>query len=564
MSVTMRAAGTSAVLIECGDLEEALSTCRTLTNAVEAGHLAADDLVPAARTVLVVGGEAHHPRRLISKLERLIASKSGLEIQPSTCADTLVPVVYEGDDLENVANLTGLSIQHVIERHTAASYTVAFTGFAPGFAYLSGGDPLLNVPRHGSPRLRIRPGSVGIAGQFSGIYPRESPGGWQILGFTERVMWDERREQPAALLLGNRVRFLAKREHTEAINPATCTAERSSTCAADNTKEPTDNPNTTSTQARAKLKVLKPGLQSLIEDVGRSGVTGLGVGQSGAATPRAYRHANRLVGNRPNAAAIELCAGEFSLEALADAVLAITGAERSARIIGPLGTRTAPHDAAFRLSTGEQLTLSSPQRGWRTIVGVRGGIAAPHSLGSRSYDLLAKLGPQPLVSGQELAISTEELQAVSLPDSPDPPHLPVSGERTTLRVLIGPRDNWFDSDSLATLTSATWEVTPHSDRVGVRLAGPSLTRAPSFINRELPSEGMVLGGIQVPPDGQPVLFLVDHPVTGGYPVIAVVHEDDVELAAQLQPGCFVAFVATEASLSPMNDQEDSTCPSPRS
>lgn len=270
----------------------------------------------------------------------------------------------------------------------------------------------------------------------------------------------------------------------------------------------------------------------------------MGVGGSGAAPRRAYRLANRLVGNRAGAAALELGHGGFAAEALGAAVIALTGAERSARISGPYGERAAPHAAPFRLSAGEHLTLGPPLRGLRTMLGIRGGVSAPEILGSRSRDTLAGLGPEPLAAGDEIFVLDDGRHPVSAPWTANVP-LPAVGEETAIRVVLGPRDGWFTAAALTLLSGESWEVTPRSDRVGARLSGSPLTRAPGFGERELPSEGMPLGAIQVPPDGQPVLFLADRPLTGGYPVIAVVHDDDLELAAQLAPGCLVRFVPAD-------------------
>lgn len=533
--VAIRRAGSSAVLIDCGDLERALETFGALARARENGELDVVDLVPAAETVLVAGGEARDAQRLAPKLRRLIEAGGGADRRGEPIPETVIPVHYTGEDLAEVAALTGLSVQQVVERHTAAAYTVAFTGFAPGFAYLSGGDPALAVPRRSTPRPRIQPGSVGLAGPFSGVYPRESPGGWQIIGFTELPMWDLDRDPPAALITGGTVRFVAERERAVGSGGASVPMP------AARTPERTAN-------RSPSLKVIDPGLQTLVEDAGRSGVSGMGVGESGAADRRAYGLANRLVGNRAGAAAVELGHGDFAVEALMPTVLAVSGAERIGRITGPYGTRTAPHATPFRLSAGERLTLGAPSRGLRTVLGVRGGVDAPVVLGSRSRDTLAGLGPEPLVAGGELAVADDAIRAVGVPEIGESRRLPAVGQETVLRVVLGPRDDWFDRAARDAFAHESWEVTPRSDRVGVRLTGAPVERAPEYLGRELPSEGMVLGAIQVPPDGQPVLFLADRPLTGGYPVIAVVHEDDIDLAAQLAPGCRVRFAPVAADL----------------
>ncbi|WP_205881486.1 carboxyltransferase domain-containing protein [Leucobacter coleopterorum] len=328
-------AGSAAMLIECGTLDRALQVFASLIAAREHGELDVAELVPAAETVLVIGGEARDPLTLNAKLRDLLASSGSASARTTSGAETVIPVFYRGEDLNEVAILTGMSPEQVVERHTAANYTVAFTGFAPGFAYLSGGDPLLEVPRRATPRPRILPGSVGLAGRFSGVYPRESPGGWQIIGHTDHPMWDLDRAQPAALLAGERVRFVSQRERVIASGAGTShNAPVEGLVSEPAGLKP--NPQTPS----PALMVIDAGLQTLIEDAGRKGVAGMGVGQSGTSVRHAYHQANRLVGNQPGAATLELSHGGFAVDAIDTVVLALTGAP--ARHTSPAPSAHAP------------------------------------------------------------------------------------------------------------------------------------------------------------------------------------------------------------------------------
>jgi KipI family sensor histidine kinase inhibitor len=198
--------GDSAVLIEVASIDDVLALQRSLRDEPVAG---VEDLVPGARTLLVV---ASSPRHLPAVGERVAARAEGLDAGPGARVDgpvIEVGVDYDGPDLGEVASLTGLSPEEVVAAHTGMPWTVAFAGFAPGFAYLVGGDPRLEVPRRADPRERVPAGAVGLAGQFSGIYPRESPGGWQLIGRTSAVLWDLDRDPPALLVPGARVRFTA-------------------------------------------------------------------------------------------------------------------------------------------------------------------------------------------------------------------------------------------------------------------------------------------------------------------------------------------------------------------
>lgn len=195
--------GDSALLIECASTAEVLALSETLRQAALPDVV---DIVPGARTVLVTVAEPGRQGSVRAHLAGLAVESTE---QPSTAAEVVLDVVYDGVDLGEVADRVGMSAAEVVEAHTGTPWQVGFGGFAPGFAYLIGGDPRLNVPRRAEPRTRVPAGTVGLAGEFSGVYPRESPGGWQLIGRTEAVLWDIDRAQPALLRPGMRVRFRA-------------------------------------------------------------------------------------------------------------------------------------------------------------------------------------------------------------------------------------------------------------------------------------------------------------------------------------------------------------------
>ncbi|AUG76473.1 Allophanate hydrolase subunit 2 [Kitasatospora sp. MMS16-BH015] len=278
------------------------------------------------------------------------------------------------------------------------------------------------------------------------------------------------------------------------------------------------------------VRVLQPGYGATVQDLGRPGHGALGVSPSGAADPDSLRLANRLVGNEESAAALECLLGGLVLAFDHHATVALTGAPCPARA----GGRPVGPNAPVRLAPGEQLRLGTATDGLRVYVAVRGGLDTPAVLGSRSTDTLSGLGPERLAAGGLLPVGdrTTGWPAVDLAPRRALPAEPL------LRILPGPRDDWFTPAALAALCAAPYTVTEQSDRIGMRLAGPALERVRPG---ELPSEGTVAGALQVPPSGRPILFLADHPVTGGYPVIAVVHEDDLPLAAQTRPGRTLRF-----------------------
>lgn len=268
------------------------------------------------------------------------------------------------------------------------------------------------------------------------------------------------------------------------------------------------------------LTVLEPGPLTTVQDFGRPGQGALGVGRSGACDRGAHRLANALVGNHPTLATLEVTLGGLTLVGDTDLTVALTGARCP-------GTA---HLAPFTLRAGEVLELGMPSAGLRTYVAVRGGIDAEPVLGSRATDVMSGLGPAPLQAGDVLPVGTSArpLPGVDLAPVPEP-----TGGTLRVRVEPGPRRDWFDEAAWEQLLTQTWEVDSRSNRVGVRLTGEPLARRR---DGELVSEGMMRGALQLPPSGLPVLFLADHPVTGGYPVIGYVVEEDVDRCAQLRPG----------------------------
>lgn len=296
------------------------------------------------------------------------------------------------------------------------------------------------------------------------------------------------------------------------------------------------------------LQVIDPGARTLIQDLGRSGVAALGVSPSGAADRGAHRLANRLLGNDTGAATLEVLNGGLVLQALEPVVVAVAGAPVPLTVAG----RPAPCFAAVPVDTGQQMRLGRPEAGLRSYVAVAGGLAVPAVLGSRSTDTLAGLGPAPLVAGDIVQVGhgprpRADRAGLPRPLAPDAQltallmaaafrMLPQGEAR--LQGTWGPRADWFTAAARRALTSVRWEVSLDSDRVGVRCSGPCLERA---VPGELASEATVRGSVQVPPSGQPVILLADHPVTGGYPVIAVLDPAAVDAAAQVRPGDGVRF-----------------------
>jgi KipI family sensor histidine kinase inhibitor len=571
----VRAAGDAALLVEAGQASGAHQDgngAATLAALIRAADLPGMiDVVPAAATVLVsVEPGSWDLAELAARLSALAATAAARPAGADPGAAT-IEVCYDGPDLADVAALTRLTVAEVIARHQAAEYRVGWLGFAPGFAYLTGLAPqLAAVPRLDSPRQLVPAGSVAIAGGLAAVYPAASPGGWRLLGRTVAPLWEPDRDPPALLVPGMRVRFRAVdslpplSDQTRADRPAPDLAAAA--------------PAAATTDAGRRVEVLQPGLLTTVQDLGRAGLGHLGVPASGAADPGSLRLANSLVGNEPGAACLEVTLGRLALRFESDAVVAVTGAPAPVRVDD---AEFFP-GAAVAVGAGSVLRLGAPAAGLRSYVAIDGGFDVRPVLGSRSADGLSGLGPRPLRPGDWLPVGRPRsrqkedrqtrLRTAGPAAGPPPANTVQAGtvqastvqagtvqagtvqagtvqagtvqagtvqaSTVELRAIAGPRDDWFGAAALEALAGANYVVSPASNRTGLRLTGPPLRRVRT---RELPSEGMAAGSLQVTHDGQPILLLADRPTTGGYPVIAVIAAADLGLAGQLRPGQQVRF-----------------------
>lgn len=542
--------GEAALLVDVPDLAAVRALYRALVRDVPPGVV---DVVPAARTVLV---RCASPRD-VPRARSWVRAALDREDTAGTVAQepelVQIPVVYDGQDLADVARWAGISVEEVVARHSGREYEAAFGGFAPGFTYLAGVDPVIAAPRLVTPRTRVPAGSVALAGELTAVYPGESPGGWRLLGTTRARMFDVDRDRPALVAPGARVRFLVAppeavvTARTDVVGPSAGTLDPSAGTVGTRParqdgrgggegrrtghEDPArGGPGAVVQHAGRCVEVLATGPLVLLQDEGRPGLGAIGVGPSGAADLASHALANRLVANPGDAATLEATLGGLVLRFSGAAAVALAGAALPATVDGtPVGMH-----APVAVPDGGVLRLGVPARGLRTYVAVRGGLLARAVLGSRSWDVLAGIGPRPLRAGDALGVG------------PTPPGWPLlgvvpvrhpagelrPGERAVaLQVLPGPRPERFLPGAWHALR-ALRTVTADSNRVALRLDGQAVpTRA-----GDTPPEGLVRGSVQVPPDGRPVLFLADRPVTGGYPVIGVLRDADVDRAAQLRPG----------------------------
>ena len=431
-----------------------------------------------------------------------------------------VPVAYggaDGPDLQDVASFGRCSPEEVIERHTSRAYRVFMLGFLPGFAYMGTVDDTIAAPRRATPRVRVPAGSVGIAGRQTGIYPLDSPGGWQVIGRTAIKPFLPHRTPPSLFGPGDTVRFV----------PVPATALPAT--------EPETPPVATTIAAAARyVTVLRPGLHTTIQDSGRWGSQALGVSVAGAMDRVSYRLANAAVGNAENAATLETTWVGPELRVEHDAVLAVAGAD----LHPTLNDVDVPLERAVPCRAGSLLRFGERRSGARAYVAFDGGLAVPPVLGSRSTHVRSRLGGfdgRPLRAGDrvplgEASISRRLVRVIA-------PSLPKGGIR--LRALPGPQVDEFAPSALDTLQRTRYTVSAESDRMGFRLVGGA--RLESLIGGSMVSDATFAGALQIPPSGDPILLMADRPTTGGYPQIAVVITADLPLAGQLSAGDWVEF-----------------------
>ena len=452
-----------------------------------------------------------------------------------------LPVIYggkDGPDLAHVAALAGCSPATVIERHVARAYRVFMLGFLPGFAYMAPVDDTIAAPRHATPRLRVPAGSVGIAGVQTGVYPRGSPGGWQIIGRTAVSLFDPGAVPPALLAPGDQVRFVPAAAADAVTSPGRITSR--------------PEVDVTPVGHARYVTVVRPGLLTTIQDVGRWGYQDLGVPVSGPMDHVAPRLANALVGNPRDAATLEATWLGPELRMEQETRVAVAGGDLHAT----LDSADVPLHTPVRCRAGSVLRFGDRRSGARAYVAFDGGIAVPRVLGSRATHVLSGLGGfggRALKAGDrvpladrvadlaapraDLSVVHADARAASLAAASDQQARSAGGAR--LRVLPGPQAERFGPSALEVLQSTRYTVSPQSDRMGYRLTGSA--PAPDATSGDMISEAAFVGGVQVPPSGGPILLMADRQTTGGYPQLAVVITADLPLAGQLGPGDWIEF-----------------------
>lgn len=497
------------------------------------------DIVPAYASIGVVYApekivtrQGELPWRVVGEwIERHLDGKAPAASRRTRAGRThVVPVCYGGEagpDLEAVAKATKLTAAEVVKLHSGASYQVAAVGFTPGFPYLWGMPEKLAVARRATPRVRVAAGSVGIGGEQTGIYPRETPGGWHIIGRTTLDLFNPLREDaPSLLAAGDTVKFkpVDKLEAVKAGKPAragSAPARRS-----------------------VGVEIMKPGTLTSVQDLGREGLGAFGVGRGGALDPWAAMVANLAVGNAPDAPVLECTYVGPVLRFTAATVIAVSGAEVNAVAGG----------RPIAVKAGETVDCSAFARGARLYVAVAGGFRAAPVLGGAGTMIGAGFGGfegRALREGDRLACGGQA-------DGPTPPgvtwHLapPIlpRAKKETIEVRLVPGPDWArifkrmgPGGAVRAVESRRFQLSSKSDRMGLRLNGDQPFTAPG--GGEGWSRPVVPGTVQLPPDGLPIVLMGEGQTIGGYAQLGQVASLDLAKLAQARPGAEIVFRVTD-------------------
>jgi KipI family sensor histidine kinase inhibitor len=506
----VRPLGDGAALLDVAGHRQA----QALAAALGREQVCLRDVVPAADTVGLVGqgtSSWHEVAAAASASLRVgeAGSRGDATEEEGGRRRREVPVCFDGEDIDEVAGLAGISREDLVRLLAGTELEVAFLGFMPGFPYLVGlPDQLAALPRRKTARARVPAGSFALAGGYGGIYPVSSPGGWHLIGRTDVLLFEPDRPPFASFQPGDRLRILP----SASVGSSEAARRR--------------------LLDGSSLEVLVTGPLLLVEDGGRSGAACLGVPRAGAAVPVLLRAANAALGNDGTAGALEARGGGAVLRALSDLLVVLAGGGTLA-----VGGREMPRGHVVAVAEGETISLAAPSAGARSVLAVAGGVELDRRFGSVACDAVSGLPPGPLRPGDRLSVGTRRgrpRRLLSLPGTGG------EGRAVELRVVEGPD---LAEESLS-LLSGEWEVTPVSDRTGVRLRrlGGTPARAPGSVVT-VSSHAVVPGAVQLMPGGEAVVLGPDCGPVGGYPVAATVIRADESAVGSLQPGTTVTFRA---------------------
>lgn len=479
----------------------------------------------------------------------------------------LVPCCYGarfGTDLYEVEKYTGLGRDEIINIHSMPEYKIYMLGFLPGFVYLGGMDERIAIPRMQNPRLKILPGSVGIGGNQTGVYPIQSPGGWRMIGATPIEFYNPLRQKPILCEAGEYIKFVPitideyydirrdilnenyfteyviekadKTKRTEKIkNLCSQQKKKSDILIYEKSIKNTDNKDTNNEKDNNICICEIQGALTTIQDKGRIGFQKYGMSVSGAMDMQAYESANYLVGNENDEAVLEmtLYGGTYYFEK--DAVIALTGADMQAMVNDEPIKRYKP----IKIKAKDRISIKMAKQGCRGYMAVSGGFMADKVMGSFSTNLKCKIGGlsgEAIKSGSKIKTGTpsktfEELEKRELA-------IPQYDEKIMIHVIEGPQEEYFTDKGIKSFYENEWIISAQSDRMGYRMEGGVIE---AKNGTDIVSDGIANGSIQIPPNGKPIILLADRQTTGGYAKIATVCSFDLPKLAQAKAGDRVSF-----------------------
>ena len=470
-----------------------------------------DDLIATRHYGLAVFDPTTTTSRDVKKFLREKATQGAASTREAK--RVTLAIVIDGQDLDFASSSSASTVAELAEELKRHPFKIAHFGFSPGFLYLDGLAEKFRLPRRETPRTAISPGSVAIGGNYLGIYSTETPGGWNVIGHTSAQLFDAKRMPPIDLVPGDEVAF----QIVDSLPDAR--------------PDPSPSPRITPFESNCRGTLRIESLQgvALLEDLGRKMAGYWAVPRAGALDVWAHRRANALVGNREGLATIEFSAARASLEVMSDCILVVTGAVRSISLDG----HSIAREQTFFATSGSLCSIVTGDGGNYAYLGVAGGFCTDAIFASASHDVLAHLGSPQLAPG--------DLLMAGAPQRPPRDHIAaIARSPRVVRVTSGAHRGHFTTGEIDAFFHDEFVVSPLISRVGVRLQGQVLQRRA----RELAeSQPLVTGAIQVPPSGEPIVMLADHPVTGGYPTIAVVTLADLDIIAQARPGDKLRFLA---------------------
>ena len=502
------------------------------------------EVLPTYCSVSIYFDEAICQISLLKDLAQKALQKSEEEKTESTdSARTItIPVCYEDQefapDLEKVALHAKLSKEEVIKLHSSSDYLIYMMGFLPGFPYLGGMDQRLETPRLETPRTKIPAGSVAIGGAQTGLYPVESPGGWNIIGRTPLRLFDVKRKPFFLYEAGDKIRFLPiTREEFENFDESLWLAQVAgkSEASIETSDDAADSKEVY--ECGGGIKILEPGLLTSIQDSGITGFQKYGIGQSGAMDQISFALANELCGNEKNAACLETTLAGPSIRFVTACDFAITGAVFENATLDGVQIEMNKKISA---KAGSVLNCGFATKGLRSYIAFTGGLLVPKVFGSSSTNLKSKIGGymgRKLQADDQLAIGINKKNPLLVLDNKSTEGFTENKDVLLLDCIKSSQFDFFQEKIVKKFTDSIYTVSAESDRMGIRFTGPGLECGKT----DIISDAIPFGAVQITSAGLPVVMAADRQTTGGYAKIACVKKSAMYRLAQALPGTKVRF-----------------------